>query len=164
MKLPEIVKSKGKAYPFPKLADHEKKSIIQFYFVEGDSDFSHISEFKALELSEVIDSDEPLWDKLIPLFDKLYEDEIYFVYNIPTSDFKRFIQSETDILDDEFASFDEYHKEYNEANDASHSRLNRWPSIAECEDEGIIDGWHRIHDYIRNGDENLPLIVSSDIK
>lgn len=57
--------------------------------------------------------------------------------------------------------WDEYHADYwqseNEAHYANH--LNEmWPVILD-DGEGILDGWHRLHWYSRNGVKQVPAIL-----
>lgn len=41
----------------------------------------------------------------------------------------------------------------------THSREKRWPLILLCSGQHLVlDGWHRLADYIRNGDEHIPVV------
>lgn len=57
--------------------------------------------------------------------------------------------------------WDEYHADYwqseNEAHYANHLK-EMWPVILD-DGEGILDGWHRLHWYSRNGVKQVPAIL-----
>lgn len=59
-----------------------------------------------------------------------------------------------------FASFAAYHAWYIARGDMpTYPRDNRWPSIASnTPDEVLHDGWHRMHAYVRDGHECIPVI------
>lgn len=158
--LSDIVKENGEKCLFPSLPIEAKKSIIQFYFIECESMFA-IEEHPLFNLKPHNEDGSIDWDNLIPAFDSYYSNDSYSFYNMPTNVLKAFLMSDACEFKDEFDSFQDYHNAYCEQNEADHSHLNRWPSIAECEEEGIIDGWHRFHDYVRKGHDTIPL-VSSD--
>ena len=159
MQLSEIVNQNGAVFSFPQLPTEAKKSIIQFYFIEC-GDIFHEEDHPYRDLKTHNDDGLVAWDSLLPAFDKLHKDDIYAFYEMPTQDIKDFMMSDACEFKDRFESFEEYHLDYCEYNEANHSPLNRWPSIAECEEEGIIDGWHRFHDYVRKGHCTIPLIAS----
>jgi len=63
-------------------------------------------------------------------------------------------------VSEEFGSFEKYHAWYlTNSHVPNHSPNNRWPCIASDDKyEFILDGWHRMHSYIRNGHKTIPIL------
>jgi hypothetical protein len=61
---------------------------------------------------------------------------------------------------DDHPDWDTYHADYwagEDPADYAEHLAQMWPVIL-CEREGITDGWHRLHWYLRNGIETIPTI------
>ena len=61
---------------------------------------------------------------------------------------------------DEFPDWNAYHEWYWKAeNDADYKDhlIEMWPVIL-CDGEGILDGWHRFHWYLRKGVAEIPTL------
>ena len=61
---------------------------------------------------------------------------------------------------DDYPDWDAYHADYfanRDPADYADHLTEMWPVIL-CEREGITDGWHRLHWYLRNGVNLIPTI------
>lgn len=61
---------------------------------------------------------------------------------------------------EDYPDWDAYHESYWKGEDSveyAEHLTQMWPVIL-CELEGIADGWHRLHWYLRNGVEIIPTI------
>lgn len=60
----------------------------------------------------------------------------------------------------EFATFDQYHAWYVSGGDVpKYKRTARWPVLlSDDDDETLQDGWHRLHDYYRQGARTVPAV------
>ena len=91
-----------------------------------------------------------------------YAEELLFIAReIPASELKaRCWDAPDNDMRDDHLDWDAYHESYWKGEDpveyAGHL-AGMWPVIL-CEREGIADGWHRLHWYLRNGVEMIPTI------
>lgn len=146
--LNKIVKEKGIEYRFYDLPMPAKNSLIQYMVYEGSGWGvpCHI-------ITDMVHEDVINWcDENI--------EKTFFFYNMPTEEIATFFR-ESDIgFMDDFKSFQAYHEEYVSFGDVlTYSNEERWPSIAGCNEEGILDGWHRMHSYYRNNHQTIPLLA-----
>lgn len=60
----------------------------------------------------------------------------------------------------EFESFDDYHQWYIEWGKDISCHRSIWPVILDAaDDEVILDGWHRFHEYFEKGVKFVPCIL-----
>jgi len=80
---------------------------------------------------------------------------------IPAEDLKRLCwNAPMNEMRHEFADWESYHEDYWSIEDDAHYRThlaNMWPVILS-EDEGVGDGWHRLHWYLRKGVTEIPAV------
>lgn len=96
---------------------------------------------------------------MLPWFVKEYGDRKFGYVEIPTEILIREIMADADI-EDQFKEFADYHRWYVKHGPMPrHEPRNRWPVILSSEeDETLQDGWHRFHDYVRQGAEIIPAL------
>jgi hypothetical protein len=87
-----------------------------------------------------------------------YADDTYHVYDMPTNDLTNFLMSQDCDFAQDHEGFEEYHQWYLSDDVPSYPESNRWHCLAYCDDEGIWDGWHRLHSYYRSGHKTIPLV------
>jgi hypothetical protein len=92
-----------------------------------------------------------------------YTKESYGYVMIPAKVLAKFCWDAPDNdMRDNFPSWNKYAKDYWEGeDDASYAGhlVEMWPVILN-DGEGILDGWHRMHWYLRNGVEAIPAILT----
>lgn len=94
----------------------------------------------------------------------VFKDMVFGAANVPVGEVKALVMKlRIENGDDEFASFDEYHKWYVEHDMPNHGSENRWPCIAANSgyEEPLLDGWHRFHSYVAQGATTIPMMVIS---
>jgi hypothetical protein len=156
--LSSIIKYYGEKVSFADLPVPQKKALIHFMALEsGDAWY-----YDGLnELLESFETDALDWDRLINAYDDLKGSEVFFIYDMPTVELQALIVEYSGVLSKAHKTWGDYHKEYTASPTPEHPRDERWPCIAGCPLEGIIDGWHRLHSYSRNGDVTIPLIYGA---
>ncbi len=151
IELSDIVRENGKEFTFEELPEHAKKSLIQNMAINGEAWADYIDDSV---LSDVID-----WPKAIEQVEP-HVVENFWLYDMPTDELTGFLMDTPSGFAEDFDSWEAYHQDYIETNDLPEYSLDdRWPCIAWCEDEGISDGWHRLHSYVKAGHSTIPLIV-----
>ncbi len=91
-----------------------------------------------------------------------FADELAFVYMlVPAEEMKRLCwNAPINDMRTEHPDWDAYHECYWKTEDDANYRghlAGMWPVIL-CDDEGVQDGWHRLHWYLRNGVTEIPAI------
>lgn len=96
-----------------------------------------------------------------------YVDDLGF--NVPPTSPWGYVELPVDVLKNEiggngeYDSFDEYHKWYIDGGDIPNYIGTQFAVIlGDDEDEVLLDGWHRFHDYVRKGEKVIPAIVALD--
>lgn len=99
----------------------------------------------------MVDGDRPDYaEGLMFIFGEMSADEmISRCWNAPDNDMPR-----------EHPDWETYHAHYcagEDPKDYIHHLAEMWPVVL-CDREGIVDGWHRLHWYLRNGVTTIPTI------
>jgi hypothetical protein len=153
------ITQKGQDVSFSELPTPAKKAIIQYRGIEGDA------WEQALEGIDF--STEKGWDLAIAAVTKCYEEEVFeheeetfFYYEMPVDVFKDLIMQTPSDFAGYHDTFKDYHEWYIDGEKLdNYPEEERWPALAWCDNEGIIDGWHRTHDYVANGHKTIPLVL-----
>jgi len=97
--------------------------------------------------------------KMLPHFVKKYGKKKFGLVRIPTDALIDSIMQD-DEMKGQFKKFSEYHRWYvNQGHMPRHDTRNRWPVIlSDFENETLQDGWHRFHDYVRQGADVIPAL------
>lgn len=151
MLLLEEIKKNGTEMKFKDLPIEAKKSLIFYMAVDGDAWLDIIGK-------KNLNSNED-WDVAIKKVTATHGNTMYILYNMPTDIFKSLIMQSNSDFADSFDTFQEYHMWYLKGGGIpNYTQENRWPALADDDDEGLIDGWHRTHAYIKSNHSTVPLI------
>jgi hypothetical protein len=142
---------------FPELSIEAKKSLIQYAAIDGDVESGMMNELDQIGFD--FSEGNINWNVLFTYFDIVWSERAYTTYDMPTEELTLFLMSQDCDFASEFSSFHEYHLSYLDKNTPYHTAVSRWPCIASDPEEGILDGWHRLHSYYRSGHSTIPLIV-----
>jgi len=95
----------------------------------------------------------------IPAFVDKYGEFDFGVSLINTERLKKVVL-ENESINDDYSNWDDYHDWYvAEEGFVLHSHKHRWPIILADDNEEVIkDGWHRFHNYVHNGDIDIPAV------
>lgn len=146
------IEEKGAKTAFKDLPLEAQKSLIFYMAVDGDAWADTIGD-------NPVETDAD-WEKAITDATKAYGDKIYTLYEMPVETFKDLIMQTPSDFAGWFDTFDDYHAWYIDGEKIpNHSEENRWPALAWDDREGIVDGWHRTHGYVRSGHKTLPFIL-----
>lgn len=146
------IKEKGTTMAFKDLPVEAKKALIFYMASDGEA------------WSEAI-GDNPLktdddWDDAIREATYAYGDISYIYYDMPVDTFKDLVMQTPSDFAGCFDSFEQYHEWYISGTKIpEHPEAARWPALAWDDEEGLIDGWHRTHSYIKAGHKTLPFII-----
>jgi hypothetical protein len=90
---------------------------------------------------------------------KLFGDELFGVALLPSAVMQAAIMESKELSED-FPNWEAYHAWYVNAGDIpNHGRKDRWPVVlSDFEDEFMQDGWHRLHCYLKRGDDTIPAV------
>jgi hypothetical protein len=148
------IKKEGKSVFFKNLPIEAKKSLIQWMAIEGSawSDEISINKITSEPISEL------LWNLFIEQIETSRGWEEFFYVELPTSFVTNHIMKYHDEISEDHKSWEEYHAWYVDSTLETHSKTNRWHCIPYSDEECIIDGWHRLHSYIRNNDKTIPFV------
>ena len=152
-----LMKSNGEKKHFCKHSKPTQKAIIQWMAVDGDAWFDLIPE----ELHELYKNgwSDAEWCMVIDAITKTQGLKTYTFFEVPTKLLTDCIASSHDDISEDFESWDAYHKWYiSGGNIPKHSSENRWACIFCGGGELIADGWHRLHSYVRDNHQTIPLV------
>jgi len=95
-------------------------------------------------------------------------DALWQLESVPAAEMKRRVMSADPDLAAHGGTFEAYHQWYLDAGPVTDHGASRWPVIEHdpgAVSEGYLDdGWHRLHSYIRAGDDHIPLLRRQDKK
>jgi hypothetical protein len=152
MLLHDEITENGKELTFSELPVPAQKSIIYYMGIDGDAWADLIKDIDV--------STEDGWEKAISAVSKQYGEKTYTTYDMPTDVFKELIMQTPSDFAGWYDTFEEYHEWYlSDQEPLNYPESQRWPALAWCDNEGIIDGWHRVHDYVAGGHKTIPLIL-----
>ncbi len=97
--------------------------------------------------------------RYLPHFIENYGDKLFGVVLLPSKLLQQYILQDPDIAQDH-QTWEAYRARYADNCDIpNHRKAQRWPVIlSDFEHETIQDGSHRLHCYLRRGDETIPAI------
>lgn len=95
---------------------------------------------------------------MLPFFIKKHGSKKFGYIEIPTDVLIDMVMQDEGM--DRFGNFEEYHRWYvSQGHMPEHAPRSRWPVILSSEDdETLQDGWHRFHDYVRQGARMIPAV------
>lgn len=147
--------------PFGELPVPAQLALVWYMAVEG----SAWAEIKMPDLYDMTPEQEKaaLLEHL-PLFAKHFYSEPVGLGMIGTAALQNAIMQDPELCEGH-ESFDAYHQRYLSAGDVErHPQEGRWPVILSNDPaETLIDGWHRLHDYIRSGATEIPFVYFPEI-
>lgn len=146
----------GEVMPFRDLPRPAQYAMAWYMAIDGEA-WEMPPEFPPYEVTfQKIKRD---FSKTLPFFIEKYGDKKFGYVEIPTPVMTKAIMEGEEIRD-QFKEFSDYHRWYLKHGPMPrHERRNRWPVIlSSFEDETLQDGWHRFHDYVRQGAEVIPAL------
>ena len=82
---------------------------------------------------------------------------VFGTATLPMDKLTQSVLTNPDMVEGGFTTFDEYHNWYVRREMPSHSDV--WPVVLDTVgDETLEDGWHRLHDYYRQGLQEVPVV------
>lgn len=143
---------------FPELPDSAKKALVFYFALEGDaSGFEHL--VCADCLVEESSPENIDWEVFISHADQVWAQRRYTLRYLSASEAKDFVMLHSPDLAGSFASFDSYHADYVTGYVPNHPDAS-WPVLAAPSvGEALLDGWHRLHGYIRDKHEIIPFLM-----
>lgn len=97
--------------------------------------------------------------RCLPKMQQLYGNVLFGVALLPSEKVRTAIMNDPEISMNH-SSWEAYHDWYSITGDLpKHRKSNRWPVILSSDDdETLLDGWHRLHCYMRRGDDTVPAV------
>jgi hypothetical protein len=139
---------------FKHLPKNHKKALIQYFVIETGAweGLEHL----IYRISGDVSEDE--WEELIYESDLVFGCLDFRIKTMSREEASSFIWENTPDLREDFSCFKEYHKDYLKS-EVPVYRESYWPILAmpSC-GEALIDGWHRLHSYLKNGVEDVSLV------
>lgn len=95
----------------------------------------------------------------LPRLEAAYGTRLFGVAHLDPQVLKAAVMKDPELADD-FPSWDSYHAWYTSYSDMpQHPAADRWPVILSSDDrETLQEGWHRLHCYLRRGDNTIPAV------
>jgi hypothetical protein len=96
---------------------------------------------------------------MLSWFVKTYGKRKFGYVEIPADVLIESIMEDPEIKE-QFKGFEDYHRWYvRQGHMPDHESRNRWPVILSHDDEETLqDGWHRFHEYVRQGARVIPAL------
>ncbi len=152
-----VMKNNGETKPFSQHSKPTQKAIIQWMAIDGEAWFELIPK----ELHELYKNgwNDAEWNFVIDAINKTQGSKSYTFAEVPTQLLTDCIANEHEEISEDYDSWKEYHEYYLNGGDIpNHSSENRWPCIFRGGEELIVDGWHRLHCYVRDNHQTIPLV------
>lgn len=148
-----LVKNLCELQSFSQMSTPYQLAIIWWMAVDGEAwDLVDLSIFTS------VDDVKSNLVNLLPEYIKHYGHTKFSVGALNTKDIINSVMQDEDIADS-FSCWNDYHKWYSSGEMPEHSKEDRWPVLLSSDDyETILDGWHRFHCYVKNGDTSIPVI------
>lgn len=165
MSLKALVMNQTTPVPFSVLPRPAQKALIQYGALEASCYYSDVLlDFLSRTLTgpeHILTEQE--WDTAISLVSaKRLEDgeeEMFYFAELDTASVCDAITSMKPDFLQEYDSFEAYHQWYISNGGApDYPETDRYPVLAWCDEEGIMDGWHRFHSYLRSKHKTIPLV------
>jgi hypothetical protein len=95
----------------------------------------------------------------LPKLVQLYGEVLFGVALLPSERVREAIMQDLERARD-FPNWEAYHAWYSSSCVLpKHGTANRWPVVlSDFEDEILQDGWHRVHSYLKRGDDTIPAV------
>lgn len=131
-----------------------KKALIHYYVIDGCS-----PEFDSLVDSLEMPIPDAGWKSLIALADQVWADRLYKISTLSLEAAIHHVWDNSPSLQEEYASFEEYHKWYVDGGDIPDHTSSDWPVLSSPDgSEALLDGWHRFHSYVKQGFSNVHIL------
>ena len=96
--------------------------------------------------------------QMLPQYVERYGDQLFGVATICTEAIKASVMQDEDIAGS-YDSWEQYHAWYMRGGAVKHQESNRWPvTLSPDNYETLLDGWNRLHSYIRDGAAVIPAV------
>lgn len=164
MSLRDLIVNNSTPTAFSALPRAAQKALIQYGALESSDYYTNeLQEFlDATILTDHYQLTESDWDTAIQLVSARRvangEEETFHYAELDTGLVCDALCAMKPEFMTEHGSFDAYHQWYMGAGTLSYPITDRYPVLAWCNEEGIMDGWHRFHSYIRDKHPTIPLI------
>lgn len=144
---------------FTQLPRPAQKSLIQYLGLEASDCYSVALEGALIsELREGDFISEDVWDDAISRVGA-YDTSMYYYAEISTEQLCEYVWKKNDEIRDQYPAFSAYHADYTQYELPMYSLDNRYPVLLGCPLEGILDGWHRFHAYVRSKHPTIPVLT-----
>lgn len=129
-------------------------AIAQFLAIDGDA-WEPFFDVRKLEEGNT----GPALMASLPEYVRVYGDTLVGVIDLPAQRIKQAVMADPDLATS-YSSWEDYTASYCAGGDVPHYGVeNRWPVILSSDDyETLLDGWHRLHSYMRAGFASIPAI------
>ena len=151
----------GKVYKFKDLPEEAQLALAHYAGVDGEAwDLEPFGVFEGMSYRplDVQRNGNIIVANLKKAMPKIVEEKGEGEYGLTTMPTKQLIEAFLEI-DSDVTDFDAYHRCYQDAckkTGRGGGEKPTWPVIlSEFEDELLQDGWHRFHQYIENGTEEI---------
>lgn len=143
-----------------------QKALIQYYGLESSDRYAETLEHSQLmrivscqEDGQDVDANtlEAAWDDAIALVAEV-DDGRYGCAEIATNTFCSALFAMNEEIQEDHPTFTDYHRWYTSKETPSYSEINRYPVVLGCPVEGIVDGWHRFHSYVKCNHKSIPFL------
>ena len=148
-----LTKTKGIKKSFNELSVESQSAIIQYFVVEQkllNDSFTPID----LRLKNI--------NKLIVEAKSLFTAFVFYELVSPLVEVTSLIMKTKSNFAENHSTFKAYHDNY-----ALCMRIpeykSKWSLVAGCNTDGLLDGFHRLHRYYGQGDNNVTLVFMSDL-
>lgn len=96
------------------------------------------------------------WESILALIAEYYEETIFVYFEAPTELVKQVILEHNEGLED-YTCWEDYAKDY--GGEILHKKENRFACLSGMGDSEVFeDGWNRLHSYINQGHETIPIV------
>lgn len=139
---------------FPELPVGAKKALIYYHSMDcSDPDFYDLTSTLTSPCPNDMD-----WESLISHADQIWAQHSYPLKYLSLNEAKDYVMQHSPDLVDSYEDFDSYHACYVDDDLPEHPEPN-WPVLAmPSVGEALLDGWHRLHSYVRAKHERIPFL------
>lgn len=147
----------GRVMPFRELPAPARLAIAHYMAVDGEA-WELPPEYAPYEVSvRKIRRD---FRSMLRWFTEEYGAKRFGYVEIPMDVLAETVMQDEEMQQSSFRDFDDYHRWFvSQGHMPDHPRTARWPVILSTfPDETLQDGWHRLHDYYRQGAKTIPAV------